>query len=473
MTETLRLTVVPSRLGIARQGGGVHLLVQVDPPDTRPDAERRPVALALVVDRSGSMSEPAVQLGTAGAPGADIETPCKLDYVKEAALRMLDLMPDGDAVSLVTFDDEVAVAKPLTILSKSSRTALARAIRAIEVGGSTNLEGGLRVGVQQMGIAKSTYSAKLVLLSDGLANVGEDRPAVLGEIAAGAAHNGITTSTLGVGMDYHLGLMSHVAECGNGEFHHVGQLSDLEVTLAGEFLDAAAVTARGGEVTLRLPDLVAVGSNLNRYPQVNTDGGVRVAIGDLVHRREFIVELTTPVEVAGESLRIEAMAEGRGVDGNLLEARVNLVLPLLSEHDAAALQVDETIVGRAVERLQAKADMDSSVAAEAGDYRAAKYIVAQARDSAMQLSQHYGTALAGRAQVGSTVDYLEALAGRLDAPDDPSIVKARYAAASLSTRGRGRMVGACPVCGEKAFFEMDLGGHTMRSCNACGHEERS
>ena len=55
---------------------------------------------------------------------------------------MLERMPNGDAVALITFDDEVRVEKPLTVLSKSSRTAIAKVVHAIRTGGSTNLAGG-------------------------------------------------------------------------------------------------------------------------------------------------------------------------------------------------------------------------------------------------------------------------------------------------------------------------------------------
>ncbi len=267
--------------------------------------------------------------------------------------------------------------------------------------------------------------------------------------------------------------MSHVAECGNGEFHHVAHLDDLQGILAGEFLDAAAVTARNVEVTLRVPNRVAIGSNLNRYPQVNIDGGVRIALGDLLRSREFLVELTTPVELAGNSLSVEALAEGVAIDGGLLEARAVMELPLLSAAEVALLVVDESIVARATERIQAKADMDASVAAEAGDTVAAKQAVAYARESAVRLAAQYGTAVADRAEVGTTVNYLDALTGRLDAPEAPAMVKGRFAMASRATRGRGRLVGSCPVCGEKAFFEADQGGRLVRSCNACGYLEGS
>jgi Ca-activated chloride channel homolog len=472
VSEKLGLTLASSRRGIAQHGGSVHLMVEVTPPEQPPDVTRRPVALALVLDRSGSMAQPALHLAAPGT-SSDFETPCKLDYVKEAALRMLDRMPDGDAVTLITFDDEVRVEKPLTVLSKSSRQAMAKAVGVIRTGGSTNLAGGLRAGVQQLQPGASTYSTKVVLLSDGLANVGEVRPAVLGEIAAGAAHNAITISTLGVGLDYHPGLMSHVAECGNGELHHVAHLDDLQGILAGEFLDATAMTARNVEVTLRFPDQIALGSNVNRLPQMNVDGGVRVALGDLLRKREFLIELTTPVELACESLMAEAIAEGAGASGELLEARALFELPVLNTEALAHAVIDESILARARERIQAKADMDAALASEAEDTSTAKRLVGEARQSAIRLSDQYGKAVAERAQVGTTVDYLDALAGRLDVPETSETLKRRFAMASMSIRGRGRMVGPCPKCGEKAFFEAEHGGWMVRSCNACGHEERS
>jgi ribosomal protein S27AE len=232
------------------------------------------------------------------------------------------------------------------------------------------------------------------------------------------------------------------------------------------------MTARNVEVTLRVPDQVAVGSNINRFPQVNIDGGVRIALGDLPRNCGFLIELTTPIELAGVSLTVAAIAEGSDANGELLEARALLELPVLSAEALAKAVVDESIVTRATERIQAKADMDASLASEAGDTSRAKRLVAEARQSAIRLSDQYGTAVAERAQVGTTVDYLDALAGRLDAPETSETLKRRFAMASMSTRGRGRLLGPCPKCGEKAFFEADHGDRMVRSCNACGHEER-
>src|SRR5262249_51525587 len=114
-TDGFRLSLRPSRQAIGRVAGAVHLLVHAEPPvpPVRPD--RRPVAMALVIDRSGSMGDAtvagAVAAGKKSRPGAagDTGVADKLSFVKAATVRLLDLMQDGDAVTLVTFDDTVRV----------------------------------------------------------------------------------------------------------------------------------------------------------------------------------------------------------------------------------------------------------------------------------------------------------------------------------------------------------------------------
>src|SRR6266487_1158927 len=282
----LTLTLRPSRDVIGRVGGGIHLLVHVEPPAPAPRRDRRPVALALVIDRSGSMGWPAAEERThrtmrAVPAGRDTGVADKLAFVRAATHRLLDLMHDGDAVALVTFDDTVAVVKPLTVLDHRSRRVLAAAVDRLEPGGSTFLEGGLRAGLDQLTHeARERYGCKLVLLSDGEANVGERRPAVLAEVAAGAARTGVTTSTLGVGFDYNIALMSSLAEAGNGDFSHIHALEALDDILRDEFTAAAEVTARAVEVTMELPERLAFGTNLNGYRQETTGTGFRVLVGD-------------------------------------------------------------------------------------------------------------------------------------------------------------------------------------------------
>src|SRR5258708_15714877 len=106
MNNRLDLTIRPSRKAIARVGGALHLLVRVEPPAQPVQPNRQAVALALVIDRSGSMGGPAAASITAAEPAAggdDTGQARQLGLVKDATRRLLHLMHDADAVTLPVF----------------------------------------------------------------------------------------------------------------------------------------------------------------------------------------------------------------------------------------------------------------------------------------------------------------------------------------------------------------------------------
>jgi len=402
----VKMTIRGSRRAIGRQGGGVHLLVRAEPPRPPARRQRRPVALALVIDRSGSMGQAAADRSLAPAPMPVLGRPGrgvvdtgradKLSYVKAATLRLLDLMRDGDAVALVTFDDQVAVAKPLTVLDDRSRRALADAVGRLQPGGSTFLEGGLRAGLEQFGEATlAHYGCKLVLLSDGQANVGEQRPAVLSETAAGAAHRGITTSTLGVGFDYNIALMSSLAEAGNGDFNHIGSLEALDEILREEFTAAAEVTARGVRVAVELPERLAFGTNLNGYRQQSTEHGFEVLLGDLVRPKEFLFEVTTPVPLEGDELTIAVRAVSRDAADAAHESDARLALRVCDADEAERMPVDQDVIDKLLIQLPARAEMDATLAHEAGDLARARAVVDASHQAMAGVRRYYGAATAG------------------------------------------------------------------------------
>ena len=444
----VKLTIRPSRAAIARQGGGVHLLVRAEPPRPPARKQRRPVALALVIDRSGSMGQPATSAGppplpVLGRPGRgaiDTGQADKLSYVKAATLRLLDLMQDGDAVALVTFDDQVAVAKPLTVLDDRSRRDLASTVDRLHAGGSTFLEGGFRAALEQFGEATlEHYGCKLVLLSDGQANVGEQRPAVLSEVAAGAAHRGITTSTLGVGLDYNIALMSSLAEAGNGDFSHIPSLEKLDEILREEFTTAAEVTARGVRIKLELPERVAFGTNLNGYRQQSTERGFEVQLGDLARPKEFLFEVTTPVPLSGEELTVLARADYRDARDAARQSTGGLKLRVCDPDEAQRVAVDEDVMARLLVQLPARAEMDAALAHEAGDIARARAVVDASQQAMADVRRHYGPAVTSLSGMGAWEARLADLsAGTLGGPIPAPQVKAMYAASYDLSRSRRR-----------------------------------
>jgi len=440
MSNNFELTIRPSRRAIARVGGGLHLLVRAVPPAQAVQPDRRPVALALVIDRSGSMAGPAAAAITpeqSGVGGDDTGQPSKLGFVKAATLRLLDLMHDGDAVTLVVFDDTIQVVKPLTVLGAKARVAIAAAIKGVETGGSTNIEGGIKLGLAQLSKSvRKEFGCKLVLLSDGEANVGEQRPAVLAEHAAGAAHNGVTISTLGFGFDYNIALLSHLAEAGNGDFTHIESLQSLDAVLREEFTAAAEVTARGVEVVLEIPERLAAGTNLNAYRQEPCAGGFKVYLGDLVRPKEFVFEVTTPVAVSGDELTIRATGTYTDESGAEVQVMAEAAVAICKSDEVEKHSIDEEVVAKVLAQLPSLAEMQTMVALEAGDLDAAGHSISSARNAMNRVRLTYGASAAIPQMAVSEAKLDELNAGTTAKTFSTRDLKRRYGASRRASRGR-------------------------------------
>jgi Ca-activated chloride channel family protein len=171
----------------------VGLQTRAQNQDGRPDA-----ALTFVIDVSGSMGEPG-----------------KLDVVREALNDLIDRLRPTDSVAIVTFSDEATVVRPMTRVAE--RSDLHRAVDGLRATDSTNLEAGLVLGYQvaRDGLRPGATN-RVVLLSDGLANVGDTAASpILSQVKENAAKQ-ITLLGVGVGQQYGDQLMEQLADQGDG-----------------------------------------------------------------------------------------------------------------------------------------------------------------------------------------------------------------------------------------------------------------
>lgn len=151
-------------------------------------------ALALVIDRSGSM---------------DGE---KLEKAKAAAIAAVEVLSPHDYITVVVFDSEAQLTIPITE-NHNSRAIKARIAR-VASGGGTNLEPGLRLAFKQLSSLSDSAVRHMVVLSDGL-TTGGGYPQLVGRFRAA----GLTVSTVAVGDDADRQLLSRLAAVGGGNFY--------------------------------------------------------------------------------------------------------------------------------------------------------------------------------------------------------------------------------------------------------------
>jgi len=195
------------------------------------NAERAPVNLALVLDKSGSMSGE------------------KLLEAKNAALHLVDRLRPNDLVSVVAYDGRVQVLVGATRVSERAR--IADAILNVKAGGSTALFAGVSKGIGEVRkFLRGGQVNRVILLSDGKANVGPSSANALGRLGAACAKEQISITTVGLGLDYNEDLMVQLAMRSDGNHAFAAEARELGSLFASELGDITSVVAQGALVRI-------------------------------------------------------------------------------------------------------------------------------------------------------------------------------------------------------------------------------
>lgn len=174
-----------------------------------PEAERPSANLVFVIDVSGSMAQEN-----------------RLGLVKESLALLVDRLRADDKVAIVVYGNSARTV--LYPTAGSERQAILNAINTLQTEGSTNLEAGLLMGYD---VANQAYIPgginRIILASDGVANVGDTGPNSLAAKIRGYADAGIHLTTIGVGLgNYNDVMMEQLADQGDGMYAYVDNLNE-------------------------------------------------------------------------------------------------------------------------------------------------------------------------------------------------------------------------------------------------------
>lgn len=313
---------------------------------------RVPLNITLVLDHSGSM---------AGG---------KLENVKEAAINLFYRLAPDDIFSLVLFENKVT---PLISPAKvSQQNNAVSVIRNIHSAGMTFFSGGYEKGFQYaLKNNNPEYVSRIIILSDGLANVGITSRTQLGEIAAGYLKSGVSTSTIGVGNDYDEDLMVILSENGSGNSYYIENPTDIESVFTEELsylTDLYAVNTKF-TITPAIPGL-----QLGQLTTFKQHGLNTFEIGDVFASRNVnaIFELGIPpqngfgtVTVANLNVTYEELS---GTDKTPKMVSVPLEVQVVSEKEFNLQQPDESVLKDIAFVLIANSKKEARLQALAGMY---------------------------------------------------------------------------------------------------------
>jgi Ca-activated chloride channel family protein len=251
-------------------------LTGFDMPDR---AARTPVNLALVIDKSGSMQGQ------------------KMEQAKAAALAALDRLDSNDIISVVAYSSGVEVLVPATKVS--DKQSIRRRINRLGAAGSTALFAGTSKGAAEVRkFLERERVNRIILLSDGLANIGPETPSTLGALGRSLGKEGIAVSTLGIGLGYGEDLMSQLALQSDGNHAFIEHSRDIAKILKYELGDVLSVVAQEVVVTIDCKSGVRPVKVLGRESEI-VGQRVLININQLYSQQEKYVILE--VEVDGQA----------------------------------------------------------------------------------------------------------------------------------------------------------------------------
>ncbi len=217
------------------------------------------------------------------------------------ALRRLNR---NDIFSLVVYAHEVDSLIPAQ--SASLTEWMESRIHGIQPRGNTALFGGVSQGAAELRKNITTpYTHRLILLSDGLANVGPSSPADLARLGTGLLKEGISVTTVGVGTGFNEDLMTQMAEASDGNHYFVESSVDLPRIFAKELGDVLSVAPRQILVEITCPTGVRPVRIIGRDGQIKGDT-VQLYMNQLYGGQEkyALVEVEVPAGNDGTIMEI-------------------------------------------------------------------------------------------------------------------------------------------------------------------------
>ena len=240
---------------------------------------QRPVNAAIVVlDRSASMS------GN------------RLASAKRALLDLVARLDERDSFGLVVFDTQANVIVPAGTIKELGRERIRAGIESVTASGTTDLSSGYLRGLQEARRVAGPAGATIIVLSDGHANAGILEPDRFRDLAANAASDGITTSSIGIGTGYDDLILSEVAIGGAGNHTFAQDADSAAAAVAAEIDGLLSKTVQAASLAVAPSQEVSTIAVLNDLPTHVVADCLIVELGDFYsgEQRRLLFKVGVP-----------------------------------------------------------------------------------------------------------------------------------------------------------------------------------
>lgn len=287
MSETLpKIDFITERVKLcASREQTIDILIRITPPELDQERSYRPTLnLSLVIDRSGSMQG------------------IKMQRARDAAMYCVDQLLPTDRLGVVVFDEEIGVLFPNQLVT--NKPMMKDMLARINARGTTALhEAWVRGGMEVSENLLSEGINRVILITDGQANVGVTDTDQIVSQAMELFKRGVSTSTIGIGDDFNEDLLLPMAQSAGGNAWHVEKPDDMQRIFQVELEGLVAQFAHLVTLGLVPADGVRIVDFLNDFELTET-GRYRLPNLQAGSPLDLVVSLRIPAQEAGKSLRL-------------------------------------------------------------------------------------------------------------------------------------------------------------------------
>jgi len=401
----------PLTRALSRSRRYLHVSIQAPTPVRA--TPRAPVHVAFVLDRSGSMH------------GDKLRLACK------AVDHALGLLDPEDRFTLVTFDSEVEVNYTLTAATPDAIDRARSLLQALESGRTTNISGAWIAACEQLAPAAGTGPVlRVLLLSDGQANVGLTTASAFSPHVTALRERGVHTSVFGLGLDFDEEFLASVARAGGGNFYYVSQPNQIASFFAQELGESLDIVARNPRLELATPSHVVV-RPLSDFPcDLKEEGAYTMPLPDLCSGQQIDVLLIVDIDGLPEGTDVDIVVTLHDDDGVFVDSAPGSVRFVSASHEANDAQSRNREVDRAVAGIYAaKAERKAIAYNRHHDFEKAEHLLTK--------TAHRIMLYAGKdPELKAIADKLREAVKRYAAPLDEGTRKSMHASTIYKTRSR-------------------------------------
>lgn len=374
----------------------VDVLIRITPPELENlNAGRPALNLSLVIDRSGSM---------AGE---------KMIQARNTAMFCVDQMLPVDRLSVVVFDDRIDVLFPSEpVTNKRSMKDL---IARIDSRGSTALhEAWVRGGLTVSETMLDKGINRVVLVTDGLANVGVTSTDEIVSQAMGLYQRGVSTTTIGIGDDFNEDLLLPMAQSAGGNAWHVVEPDDMQRIFQVELEGLIAQFAHTVSLSLIPADGISVADQLNDFELTET-GRYRLPNLQAGSPLDIVVQLKVPAQSAGSVMRLFDLRLGfTPQDARNAEVfKQAHTVEFADANEFQALPIENDVVKAVQFLMNARARNEAIRFMDLGDIHAAEGVLAASYQATRAACAPFVNSVDVQAECASLEDVRSSLKDRL------------------------------------------------------------